>query len=112
MDRSSGSQAPSASGRGSVTLLLAIALMLAPMAQAARAQTTATPGSTINGTVPTSEGNVWNGLDHQPTPAEIAPLNNPHRSAKEVHTLNKLNNELLNYPLPKVPAGAPPVNGN
>jgi hypothetical protein len=78
----------------------------------AQAQTAPTPGSTINGTVPSSEGNVWGGLDHQPTPSEVAPLNNQQQQAKINRKLNKLDQELLNYQLPKVPNGAPPVAGN
>ena len=97
------------SGFAALAAFLCGALLLAP---SALAQSAAPPGSTINGTVPTSEGNVWNGLDHQPTPAEIAPANNSHWQAKQNHTLGNLDQQLMNDPLPKSPAGAPPVNGN
>jgi hypothetical protein len=97
------------SGCAALAALLCGALLLAPPALA---QSAAPPGSTLNGTVPTSEGNVWNGLDHQPTPAEIAPATNSHQQAKQNHKLGKLDQQLLNDPLPKSPAGAPPVSGN
>jgi hypothetical protein len=93
-------------------LVLGGALVLAPIVQPALAQSAPPPGSTINGTVPASEGNIWNGLDHQPTPSETAPINNPRRQAHVNHTLNKLDQQLLNDPLPKVPAGAPAATGN
>jgi hypothetical protein len=86
--------------------------MLVPIARPALAQSTDGPGSTINGTVPTAEGNVWNGLDHQPTPSEVAPLGNAQEQARINRKLNKLDKQLLNDPLPKVPAGAPQVQGN
>jgi hypothetical protein len=88
-----------------------LAALVAPIVPA-HAQTPPPPGSTINGTVPSSEGNVWGGLDHQPTPSEVAPLNNQQQQAKINHKLSKLDRQLLNYKLPKVPAGAPPVAGN
>jgi hypothetical protein len=112
MDRLSGSAPPNGRGPAVATLLLGGALMMGPLAGAAVAQSAAPPGSTINGSVPTAEGNVWNGLDHQPTPSEIAPLNNPNQQALINHTLKKLDKQLLNDPLPKLPAGAPPVEGN
>ncbi len=80
-------------------------------AGAASAQSSGNPASTINGTVPTSEGNIWGGLDHQPTPGEVAP-GSPQQQAKINHKLNKLDQQLLNYKLPKLPAGAPAVEGN
>jgi hypothetical protein len=99
-------------GRWAAGVILCGGLALASDVRPALAKSTATPGSTINGTVPTSEGNVWNGLDHQPTPSEVAPINNPQQQSQVNHTLNHLDNQLLNQPLPKVPAGAPPVQGN
>jgi hypothetical protein len=84
-------------------LLLSAALMLA--------QNAAPPGSTINGTVPTAEGNVWNGLDHQPRRDDRAPAN-ARPQARINHRLSKLDRQLLNDPLPRAPAGAPPVAGN
>jgi hypothetical protein len=92
---------------GIATLAMLIATAIVP----ARAQTSPPPGSTITGAVPSSEGNVWGGLDHQPTPSEVAPLNNQQQQAKINHKLGKLDQQLLNYKLPKVPAGAPPVAG-
>jgi hypothetical protein len=53
---------------------------------------------------------VWNGLDHQPTPSEVAPAG-AAQQARINHKLNKLDKQLLNDPLPKMPAGAPPVTG-
>jgi hypothetical protein len=88
-----------------------LAALIAPIVPAC-AQTSPPPGSTITGTVPSSEGNVWGGLDHQPTPSEVAPLNNQQEQAKINHKLSKLDQQLLNYKLPKVPNGAPPVAGN
>ncbi len=98
--------------RRAVRILLWSALLVGSIGSPALAQTTTTPGSTINGTVPTSEGNRWNGLDHQPTPSETVPIQNPHQQAKVNHKLNKLDQQLLNYKLPKLPSGAPTVNGN
>jgi hypothetical protein len=88
-----------------------LALLMAPIVPAS-AQTSPPPGSTVTGTVPSSEGNVWGGLDHQPTPSEVAPLNNQQQQAKINHKLGKLDQQLLNYKLPKVPNGAPPVARN
>ena len=85
------------------------ALMLAPPAMA---QSAAPPGSTINGTVPTSEGNIYNGFDHQPTASEAGPSGDAQQQARINRKLNKLDQQLLNDPLPKLPAGAPPVAGN
>lgn len=77
----------------------------------ALAQTgSANPAATVNGTVPSSEGNVWNGLDHQPTEADVPPTTMQQQD-KINHKLQKLDQQLLNAPLPKVPAGAPPVAG-
>jgi hypothetical protein len=83
-----------------------------PIAQPARAQTGATAGSTVNGTVPLSEGNIWGGLDHQPTPSEAGPAISSQQQARINHKLNKLDEQLLNDPLPQVPAGGPSVQGN
>jgi hypothetical protein len=78
----------------------------------ALAQSTgANPAATVNGTVPSSEGNVWNGQDHQPTPADVAPTTMQQQD-KINHKLQKLDQQLMNAPLPKVPSGAPPVAGN
>jgi len=82
------------------------------LALPALAQNAPPPGSTINGTVPTAEGNVWNGLDHQPTPSEIAPVGNAQQQARINHKLSKLDQQLLNDPLPKLPPGAPAIQGN
>jgi hypothetical protein len=112
MDRLPGSAALRGRGRAAAAFLLGGALMLGTLAQPAMAQSAPPPGSTANGTVPTSEGNVWNGLDHQPTPSEVAPINNPNQQAQINHTLRKLDKELLKDPLPKLPAGAPPVESN
>jgi hypothetical protein len=98
---------------GSAARLFCGALMLAAITRhAALAQNAPPPGSTVNGTVPTSEGNVWNGLDHQPTPSDVAPIGNAQQQARINRKLNKLDQQLLNDPLPKVPNGAPPVTGN
>ena len=112
MNHSPGGATVPAHGRLAVALVLCCGFALAPIGRPALAQSTATPGSTINGTVPTSEGNRWNGLDHQPTPSEVAPTGNPQQQTQVNHTLSKLDQQLLNQPLPKVPAGAPPVNGD
>jgi hypothetical protein len=95
---------------GAATLLGLGAALLVPLVPAL-AQTAPPPGSTINGTVPTTEGNVWNGLDHQPTPADVPPADEAQQQ-KINHKLDKLDQQLLNYQLPKLPVGAPPVAGN
>jgi hypothetical protein len=95
---------------GAVTFCVGIAQVALPMGQA-HAQTAPPPGSTINGTVPTSEGNIWNGLDHQPTPADVPSIGSAQQ-AQISHKLDNLDQQLLNYKLPKLPAGAPPVAGN
>jgi hypothetical protein len=97
---------------GSATRIICGALMLASTVQPhpALAQSQPPPGSTANGTVPSSEGTVWNGLDPQPTPSEVAPAG-AAQQARINHKLNKLDKQLLNDPLPKMPAGAPPVTG-
>jgi hypothetical protein len=98
---------------GVTACLLGGLLMLEPLARLpALAQTAPPPGSTINGTVPSSDGNVWNGFDHQPTPADTAPVTGLHRRAHVNRTLGKLDRQLLNDPLPKIPAGAPQADGN
>ena len=112
MDHHPGSLCRASSSRWLGAIFVCGVFMLAPTVQPALAQSAPAPGSTINGTVPTSEGNRWNGFDHQPTPSESAPLNNPHQQAKVNHTLSKLDRELLDDPLPKLPAGAPAVTGN
>lgn len=71
----------------------------------------ANPAATVNGTVPSSEGNVWNGQDHQPTEADVAPATMQQQD-KINHKLQKLDQQLMNAPLPKVPSGAPPVAGS
>ena len=109
MDRMRGSAKVSRHGRRFAAAAL-LAALTAPVVPA-RAQTPPPPGSTINGSVPSAEGNVWGGLDHQPTPSEVAPLNNQQEQAKINHKLSKLDQQLLNYKLPKVPVGAPPVAG-
>jgi hypothetical protein len=95
---------------GAATLLSLGVALLVPLAPAL-AQGAPPPGSTINGTVPTSEGNVWNGMDHQPTPSEVPPAS-AQQQAKINHKLSKLDQQLLNYKLPKLPKGAPPITGN
>ena len=112
MNLLSGPQRLSAQGRFVRAVFFCGALAAAGARQPALAQTAAPPGSTINGTVPTSEGNRWNGFDHQPTPSEAAPDNDPHQQAQINHTLSKLDKQLLNEPLPKAPAVAPAANGN
>ena len=111
MAKTSGSPAHTVQRRAVETLFWC-ALTLGSIAHPALAQTTVTPGSTINGTVPRSEGNRWNGLDHQPTSSETIPIQNSHQQAKVNHKLSKLDQQLLNYKLPKLPAGAPTVDGN
>jgi hypothetical protein len=110
MDRMRGSADSSRQCRRFAGIAL-LAVLIAPIVPA-HAQTSPPPGSTITGAVPSSEGNIWGGLDHQPTPSEIAPLNNQQQQAKINHKLSKLDQQLLNYKLPKVPNGAPPVAGN
>lgn len=95
-------------GRQSVAAA-ALGLVLT-LAAPAFAQST-NPAATINGTVPSSEGNVWGGLDHQPTEADVPPAT-AKQQEKINRKLQKLNNQLLDAPLPKVPAGAPPVAGS
>jgi hypothetical protein len=93
---------------GTAALVLGSVLLLGPVAAPALAQTAPPPGSTINGSVPHAEGNVWNGLDHQPTLAGTVPIHT-HRQAQVNHTLGTLDRQLLGDPLPKIPAGAPQV---
>jgi hypothetical protein len=95
---------------GAATLLSLAAALVVPLAPAL-AQSAQGPGSTISGTVPTTEGNVWGGLDHQPTPADVPP-STAQQQAKINHKLDKLDQQLLNFQLPKLPAGAPSVSGN
>jgi len=111
MDRIPGSPALTAHF-GTAALLLCGVFILAPIGRPALAQTGATAGSTINGTVPLSEGNTWGGLDHQPTPSEAGPAFSSQQQARINHKLNKLDEQLLNDPLPQVPAGGPSVQGN
>lgn len=90
------------------TVFLLGALPLAP----ARAQNGgANPAATINGSVPTSEGNVWNGMDHQPTPADVPPTTMQQQQQIN-NQLNQIDQQLMNDKMPKVPKGAPPVSGN
>jgi hypothetical protein len=112
MDRIPGAAALIAHGRPAATLLLCGVLMLALIVRPTLAQTAAPPGSTINGSVPSSEGNVWNGFDHQPTAADAGPSGTAKHQARINHKLSKLDQQLLNDPLPKIPAGAPSVPGN
>lgn len=69
------------------------------------------PAATINGTVPTAEGNTWNGMDHQPTEADV-PQGTMQQQQQINNQLNQLDQQLMNDKLPKVPKGAPPVTGN
>lgn len=69
------------------------------------------PAATINGSVPTSEGNVWNGMDHQPTEAQV-PQGTLQQQQQINNQLNQLDQQLMNQKLPKVPKDAPPVSGN
>jgi hypothetical protein len=75
----------------------------------ASAQTSDNPAATINGTVPTSEGNIWGGLAHQPTEAQVPELP-PLQREQLNNTLQTLAQKLLNEKLPKVPKSAPPVS--
>lgn len=78
----------------------------------ARAQSgSANPAATVNGTVPTAQGNVWNGLDHQPTEAEV-PQGSAQQQTKINDQLDQLGQQLMNAKMPKVPGDAPPVSGN
>ena len=95
---------------GCVVRVFGGVLLLGSLVRPALSQVSAAPGSTINGSVPHSEGNVWNGLDHQPTPGQTAAVTNPHQQAQVSHTLSKLDRQLLNDPLPPAPAGAPQVD--
>jgi hypothetical protein len=78
-------------------------------ASQASAQTSDNPAATINGTVPTSEGNIWGGLAHQPTEAQVPQLP-PLQGEQLNNTLETLAQKLLNEKLPKVPASAPPAS--
>ena len=64
------------------------AALILGSARAALAQSPGNPASTINGTVPTSEGNIWGGLDHQPTPGELPP-GDVQQQAKINHKLEQ-----------------------
>ncbi|GAB0119188.1 hypothetical protein Acid7E03_32600 [Acidisoma sp. 7E03] len=81
------------------------------VAAPAWAQNGANPAATVNGTVPTSEGNVWNGLDHQPTEAEV-PQGTLQQQNQINNQLNQIGQQLMDAKLPKEPKGAPPVSGN
>lgn len=85
--------------------LLGVGLILAP---AAFAQSSGNPAATINGAIPASEGNVWNGQDHQPTEAEV-PQGTMQQQDKINRKLQKLDQQLMDAKLPKVPNGAPAV---
>jgi hypothetical protein len=92
--------------------LLGAAVLCLSLAAAAQASAQSNnPAATINGTVPSAEGNTWGGFDHQPTEAD-APPTSAAQQAKINRKLEKLNQELLDEKLPKVPAGAPPVAGS
>ncbi len=93
-------------------IFLLCGAMLLASPNPASAQSAPPAGSTINGAVPTVEGGTWGGFDHQPTEAEAPPISNPQQAAKVNRKLNKLDQQLLNYPLPKLPDGAPSVSGN
>lgn len=84
---------------------------VAPMATAFAQGAPANPAATVNGTVPAAQGNVWNGLDHQPTQSDVPPMGSSQQQQVN-KTLNQLDNQLMNQPLPKVPSGAPTVSGN
>lgn len=76
----------------------------------ASAQISDNPATTINGTVATSEGNIWGGVAHQPTEAQVPPL--PPLQGEQVNnTLQSLARELLNEKLPTAPAIAPLIPG-
>ena len=89
--------------------LLGTALATAPAAFAQSSSTN--PAATVNGTVPTAEGNVWGGADHQPTEADV-PQGTMKQQDKINHKLQTLDQQLMNDPLPKMPAGAPQVSGS
>ncbi len=95
---------------GGLIVIVAVGV-LARMAPVA-AQTAAPPGSTINGTVPTVQGNRWGGLDHQPTPSQVAPIAGSRERTRINRKLNKLDQRLLNTPIPQPPAGGPTVPGD
>jgi len=82
--------------------LLCLGSVATPMTAGAQS-TAAAPRAAA---VPTSNANVWNGLDHQPTEAS-APRLSAKREKKVDHTLGTLDQQLLDQKLPKVPAGAP-----
>lgn len=84
-----------------------VAPMAAAFAQAAPANN---PAATVNGVVPSAQGNVWNGMDHQPTQSEVPPMGNTQQQQQVNKTLDQLDNQLMNQPMPKVPNGAPPVS--
>ena len=101
-----------------IKLLRATALGLAlagggfTLAPVAFAQSSSNnPAATINGSVPSSEGNVWGGADHQPTEADV-PQGTVQQQDKINQQLQTLDQQLMNEPLPKVPTGAPPVAGS
>jgi hypothetical protein len=83
----------------------------APLAPALAQNGGGNPAATINGSVPTAEGNVWNGMDHQPTEADV-PQGNMQQQQQINNQLNQLDQQLMNEKLPKVPKDAPPVSGN
>lgn len=92
-------------------LVIGLLLGAVPLAPADAQGTTANPAATVNGSVPTSEGNVWNGMDHQPTPADV-PQTTMQQQQKINNQLNQIDQQLMNDKMPKVPKGAPPVSGN
>jgi hypothetical protein len=79
-------------------------------ASQASAQGSNNPAATINGTVPSSEGNIWGGMDHQPTESEV-PQGSMQQQQQINNTLQNLDQQLLNEKLPKLPEGAPAVSG-
>lgn len=98
-------------GRGLAAAALCLILGTAPLAPALAQSNGANPAATINGSVPSSEGNVWNGMDHQPTAADV-PQGNLQQQQQINNQLNQIGQQLMNDQLPKVPKGAPPVSGN
>jgi hypothetical protein len=95
--------------RAAATALLGMSLGLAPAAFAQSGGNN--PAATVNGTVPTAEGNVWGGMDHQPTEAEV-PQGTIKQQDKINHKLQTLDQQLMNAPLGKVPNGGPAISGD
>jgi hypothetical protein len=85
---------------GGATLCIGLFVALTFSAVSAKAQTSAT----LRGPAPPAViGNVWNGMDHQPTAASDPPLDTSVQQTID-RTLEALDKQLLQFKLPESPS--------